>query len=204
MLNIIVLLCTILVLTKANAQEEDIDSSMWWVEDLEDSNSDPLITEFGMNMTGLVNQLVPFKQISDKTGPYSATLKFIRDRNALRLAIGMHILTDDDFGRTDGTVNFNLRLGFERRHLVNEKFTFYQTFDLMMMAGNFNSPINDFDSDEVAGGGIGLGLGIEYFIFQNLSLSTEGIGFLGVVGGTSSIFNATVIPPISIFLNYKF
>jgi hypothetical protein len=72
------------------------------------------------------------------------------------------------------------------------------------MAGNFNSPINDFSDNENAGGGLGFGLGLEYFIFENLSLSTEGIGFVGVVGGTSSIFNATVIPPIAIFLNYKF
>ena len=184
--------------------QEPVDSSKWIVE--EDGEMQPVTRELGMNMTGLLNQLVPFKQISNRTGPYSATLKFIRDRNAFRMGIGMHILTDDNFGggNRNEVINFNLRLGFERRHIVNEQFVFYQTFDLMMMAGNFNSPINDFSDNEKAGAGLGLGLGIEYLIFKNLSLSTEGIGFLGVVGGTSSIFNATVIPPIAIFLNYKF
>ncbi|WP_235299613.1 hypothetical protein [Portibacter marinus] len=178
---------------------------------IEVRTQEDLITEFGMNITALVNQLIPFKQVSNRTGPYSATLKFIRNQNAFRMGIGMHLLSNDfnanvpNFNAKGPDIfNFNLRLGFERRHLVNEKFTFYQTFDLMFMAGNFNSPINDFSDNEHAGAGIGLGLGIEYFIFKNLSLSTEGIGFLGVVGGTSSIFNATVIPPISIFLNYKF
>ncbi|GLR18767.1 hypothetical protein [Portibacter lacus] len=170
-----------------------------------DDDSSELITEFGMNMTGLVNQLVPFKQITNKTGPYAATMKFIKDKNAFRMGIGMHILSDDDFNNSGTDIlNVNIRLGFERRNEVNEKFIFYQTFDLMLMAGNFNSPINDFTDTENAGAGIGLGLGIEYLIFENLSLSTEGIGFVGVVGGTSSIFNATIIPPISIFLNYKF
>lgn len=167
--------------------------------------ADKITTEFGMNMTGLLNQLVPFKQVTNKTGPYSASLKFIRDRNAFRMGLGVHILTDDGFnGNNEDIINFNIRLGFERRHVVNTKFLFYQTFDLMLMAGNFNSPINDFSDNENAGGGLGFGLGLEYLIFENLSLSTEGIGFVGVVGGTSSIFNATVIPPIAIFLNYKF
>jgi hypothetical protein len=167
--------------------------------------ADEIVTEFGMNMTGLLNQLLPFKQITNKTGPYSASLKFIRDRNAFRMGLGIHILTDDNFGGvSEDIINFNIRLGFERRHIVNTKFMFYQTFDLMLMAGNFNSPINDFSDDENAGGGLGFGLGLEYLIYENLSLSTEGIGFVGVVGGTSSIFNATVIPPIAIFLNYKF
>ena len=161
-------------------------------------------TEFGMNMTGLINQIIPFKQTTNKTGPYAASLKFIKDRNAFRMGLGIHVLTQD-FGNSGSDIlNFNMRLGFERRHVVNSKFLFYQTFDLMLMAGNFNSPINDFTDNENAGGGLGLGLGIEYLIFKNLSVSTEGIGFIGLVGGTSSIFSATVIPPIAIFLNYKF
>jgi len=161
-------------------------------------------TEFGMNMTGLINQLIPFKQITNKTGPYSASLKFISDRNAFRMGIGIHVLTQDFSSTGSDILNFNMRLGFERRHEVNPKFMFYQTFDLMLMAGNFNSPINDFTDDENAGGGLGLGLGIEYLIYENLSISTEGIGFIGLVGGTSSLFSATVIPPIAVFLNYKF
>jgi hypothetical protein len=161
-----------------------------------------------MNMTGLINQLIPFKQISNKTGPYAASLKFIKNNNAFRLGLGMHVLSssfNQNGTNNDDIINFNLRLGFERRRVVNEKFNFYQTFDIMMMAGNFNSPINDFNDEQtLAGIGLGLGLGLEYLIFENLSLSTEGIGFVGIVGGTSSIFNATVIPPIAIFLNYKF
>lgn len=168
-----------------------------------------LITELGMNMTALVNQLVPFKDVTNRTGPYAATLKVINGKNAFRMAVGLHVVTSESGFLIQGTnneniINFNARIGFERRREINEKFMFYQTFDFMAMAGNFNSPINDFEDDENAGAGIGLGLGIEYFIFENLSLTTEGIGFLGVVGGTSSIFSATVIPPISIFLNYKF
>lgn len=162
------------------------------------------VLEFGMNMTGLINQLVPFKQITNKTGPYSATFKSIIGRNAFRMGIGMHLLNDVSLNSNAEIQNLNLRLGFERRHVVNERFMFYQTFDFMIMAGNFNSPINDLADDENAGIGLGFGLGIEYMIFENLSLSTEGIGFVGVVGGTASIFTATVIPPISIFLNYKF
>lgn len=161
--------------------------------------------EFGMNMTGLVNQLIPFKQVTNKTGPYSATFKRVNGRNAFRMGIGMHVITDDNFGgRNNDITNLNLRIGFERQHLVNNRFTFYQTFDFMVVAGDFNSPINDFSDNENAGVGIGLGLGVEYYIFDNFSISTEGVGFVGVVGGTSSIFTATVIPPISIFLNYKF
>ncbi len=177
-------------------------------ENRDTSNSNTvIIKEFGMNITGLINQIVPFKQISNKTGPYSATLKLIKNRSALRFGFGMHILTSEitpNGGLTDDILNFNLRFGYEWRRIVNEKFMFYQTFDFMLVAGNFNSPINDFVDNENAGVGIGLGLGIEYFIFENLSLSTEGIGFVGIVGGTSSLLNATVIPPISIFLNYKF
>jgi hypothetical protein len=161
--------------------------------------------EFGMNMTGLVNQLIPFKQLTNKTGPYSATFKRVNGRNAFRMGIGMHIITESNFGgRNNDITNFNLRIGFERQHLVNKRFTFYQTFDFMVVGGDFNSPINDFSDSDNAGVGIGLGLGVEYYIFDNFSLSTEGIGFVGVVGGTSSIFTATVIPPVSIFLNYKF
>ena len=191
-----ILIVTIIVLFSTKSNGQTLDSLRI---------TDEVTTEFGMNMTGLLNQLLPFKQITNKTGPYSASLKFIRDRNAFRMGLGIHILTDDNFGGvSEDIINFNIRLGFERRHVVNTKFMFYQTFDLMLMAGNFNSPINDFSDDENAGGGLGFGLGLEYLIYENLSLSTEGIGFVGVVGGTSSIFNATVIPPIAIFLNYKF
>lgn len=191
---ILILICSVNI----NAQQDTIEE-----------NSDTIITEFGMNMTGLINQLVPFKQVSNRTGPYSVSIKFIKNRNAFRMALGLHLISSTFNPTTPNTLtdiaNFNLRLGFERRRIVNEKFNFYQTFDFMMMAGNFNSPINDFEDNEtVAGVGLGLGLGIEYLIFENLSLSTEGIGFVGIIGGTSSIFNATVIPPIAIFLNYKF
>jgi len=160
--------------------------------------------EFGMNMTGLVNQLVPFKQITNRTGPYSATYKRIIGNRAFRAGIGMHFINEDFFSGDFEALNINLRLGMEIRRPVNEKFCFYQTFDFMGMIGNFNSPINDFDGTDQGGIGIGLGLGIEYFLFENLSLSTEGIGFAGLVGGSGSIVTITVIPPISIFLNYKF
>jgi hypothetical protein len=160
--------------------------------------------EFGMNMTGLVNQVVPFKQLSDRTGPYSVTYKRISGNRAFRAGLGMHFISEDFFSGDLDVFNFNLRMGMEIRRPVNEKINFYQTFDLMGMAGNFNSPINDFDGTDQVGVGIGLGLGIEYFIYDNLSLSTEGIGFAGIVGGSGTILTVTVIPPIAIFLNYKF
>lgn len=162
------------------------------------------VHEFGMNMTGLVNQLVPFKQVSNRTGPYSATYKRISGNRAFRAGIGMHFINEDFFSNDFEALNMNLRLGMEIRRPVNEKFCFYQTFDLMGMVGNFNSPINDFDGTDHGGVGIGLGLGIEYYLFENLSLTTEGIGFVGLVGGSGSIVTVTVIPPIAIFLNYKF
>lgn len=162
------------------------------------------VHEFGMNMTGLVNQLVPFKQATNRTGPYSVTYKRISGNRAFRAGFGMHLINEDFFSNEFSALNMNLRFGFEIRRRLNDKFCFYQTFDVMGMAGNFNSPINDFDGTDHAGIGTGLGLGIEYFIYDNLSLSTEGIGFVGFVGGSGSIFTVTVIPPIAIFLNYKF
>lgn len=179
------------------AQEQSDSLSIGW-------SNNKTIKEFGMNVTGLMNQLIPFKQVTNKTGPYDATLKFINGRDAIRFGLGAHIISDDDFTNEPGITNFNMRIGYERRHIVKEKITFYQTFDILFMGGNFNSPINDFTSNDNAGFGVGLGLGIEYYLLENLSISTEGIGFFGAVAGSGIGLGMTVLPPIFIFLNYKF
>lgn len=161
--------------------------------------------EWGMNMTGLLNQVTPFKQATNKTGPYAVSYKRIMGNKAFRAGFGMHILFADFFNSNqDDIANMNLRLGMEFRRPIKEKFVFYHTFDLMFMGGSFNSPINDFESEDQAGLGVGLGLGIQYNLYENLSISTESIGFLGLVAGSGSIVTVTVIPPVSIFLNYKF
>ena len=64
------------------------------VDTLEKENV-KIITEFGMNMTGLINQLVPFKQVTNRTGPYSASLKFIKNKSAFRLGLGMHVISSN-------------------------------------------------------------------------------------------------------------
>lgn len=161
--------------------------------------------EWGMNMTGLVNQVLPFKQATNRTGPYAVSYKRITGNRAFRAGFGMHVLFPDFFDSNQNEIaNMNLRLGMEIRRPIKQKFVFYHTFDLMFMAGNFNSPVNDFEDVDNAGIGLGLGLGFQYNIYENLSISTESIGFVGLVAGSGSIATVTVIPPVSLFLNYKF
>lgn len=109
-------------------------------------------------------------------------------------------VSDDDF---EDLSHLNVRMGFRKYRVMSEHWEYYRGFDVLLSAGGFNLP-GDLDNDSTAFG-FGFPLGIVYRFNEYLSLSTEGLLFIGVASddfrGTSSPIQ--IVPPISVMLTAR-
>jgi hypothetical protein len=167
----------------------------------------PKSVEYGLNMTALVVEFIPLlNRTTERTGPYVFSYKRFRGQNGFRMALGAHINPNESANISEPLNNINFRLGYERRKTISEHWRYSRGIDAMFFTGNLNSPmgnilaVNQF-GEASNGLGVGLTLGAEYLILPNLSVSTEGIFFIGGVANGAVL---TFVPPVCIFLNAKF
>ena len=152
--------------------------------------------EVSLNMMSLISRLAPFGNGIPLAGPTTLYLKKYNGRRAFRFGLSLQASPDAELSNTI------LRLGVEKRKPLNEHWAFTRATDFMCAFGNFDTP--GFGRDvEISTIGAGFGYGIEYIINKNISLSTEATVFLGLGGGTSSVLNFKIIPPIAIYVNVK-
>lgn len=157
------------------------------------------LTQFGMNVTPLLMQLLPLNRGTNRTGPIDLLFKRINNQTlwAFRLAAGVNIDVEDEINS-----HVNLRLGFEKRIDVGKNMYMQTGMDVVGFAGSFNTPAEQISDNTQVGIGIAPILGFEYNITQNISLSTETALFIGTA--TEAPFYVHVISPTSVFLNVRF
>lgn len=154
--------------------------------------------EVGLNLTNLIAQFIPFGNNAPSAGPFIVSFKsYGKKKTALRIGLGLN--TFNSFSTTD-RVSFNVRIGYEKRRIINSKLTYINGFDFVILAGDIGNPVNNPD-EEFGAVGLGIPLGIEYNIYPNLFLSIETLIFFGI---GSDIIDLSTIPPTGLFLNTRF
>lgn len=153
---------------------------------------------FGINMTPLVMRLVPFQTPSMKTGPYNFQFKKYgakgKDAFIFQFGLNVDVMNEDNS-------QFNIRMGWEQRKSLTEKWKLVYGTGIMAYVGGLNIPTgpqgnnNNFILTR-AGFGTGTSVGIEYYPIPQISIATESILFFGM--GTEVI---QIVPPIGITLN---
>lgn len=153
--------------------------------------------EFGLNVTGLIGQIVPFNRGGGAIGPYGMHFYALTKRHrGLRLSLG-GIANTDIF---NNDIRLNVLLGFERRKRVGQKFTYRRGVNAFINTGGFNTVFASDASDDTSAG-IAVARGIEYHPFKSVSVSTEAILYIGAGGFGPLIL---VLPPFAINVNVKF
>lgn len=157
--------------------------------------------EIGLNMTNFVSQFVPLGSSFPKGGPFSYTYKKYGNVSAFRFGLGMNL------GLSSGEEDLmlHMRLGYEKRYKIAEKWAYTRGMDFAVMLGQWNIPGIKTASTE---GSFGFGpvVGFEYYIFPNVYLSTESFIYfgLGFSDDSDGIFVFRILPPTALILNIKF
>ncbi|MBK7468500.1 MAG: hypothetical protein WAS56_12835 [Saprospiraceae bacterium] len=156
--------------------------------------------EIGVNMTTFVSQFVPFGSNFPKGGPFGYSFKKYGSKAAFRFGLGMSVAVEEN----EEDINLHIRLGYERRKKLNDRWAYTRGLDFALMAGNWNIPGISTGLFSTA---IGFGpvIGIEYYIFPNVYLSTESYIFFGY-GGDGEFDSGPVfriLPPTGLMLNVR-
>lgn len=153
----------------------------------------------GLNTTPLLVQLIPFNRSNPMVvGPYFiSTRSYSKKNKAFRFGFGWD-LQFSDFGDGLEQNHFNLRLGYDKRRDLSRRWSYTTGMDFVISGGDFNIP-GDKQADS---GFLGLGghWGVDYFINQNISLSTELMLLVGLETNNGDL-NLRFIPPVAINLN---
>jgi len=151
--------------------------------------------QVGFNMTELISSLIPFRDGITPSGPFGVTWRAGRER-FFNFQMGARVadVFEEDF-------NFlNIQVGFGKRQLINEKFSYFNTYNLILSGGGFNLPGERLGDDEGTIG-ISFGGGIEYQLYKSISLSVETLFVVGSGGDGPKI---QIIPPVGVNMHARF
>lgn len=160
----------------------------------------------GMNLTPLLNSLIPFQTPTTRVGPYNFVYRRYANNTAFRMGLGLRLVPAPGFNDPNRNLNhFNARIGFEKRRQLYKNLYYTGGLDAVGFVNSFNLPgtatqtPNPFFFFQDAGIGLGATMGLEYFLLPQLSISTEGMMFLGIRSETG--FGVEMVPPVSVFVN---
>lgn len=153
------------------------------------------VKEFGLNLSSFVTQFVPFGRSSTASGPYNVTMRFGKGNHLFHLQFGVDAVFQNGFSDTG---HVNIGIGYMNKHQINNKFSYYNFYDLMAFSGSFNEPGNSGnDLSDNGGLGVGIGFGIEYELHKNIRMGTETILYLGSP-------NIDFVAPVALYLIARF
>ncbi|MCO6489342.1 MAG: hypothetical protein J5I98_13035 [Phaeodactylibacter sp.] len=152
----------------------------------------------GLNASPLLVQLAPFNRSNPRVlGPYFTTYRVYSSRGrAFRLALGWDV--DASLDADEAQNHFNLRLGWERRRKIADRWSYSMGWDFAISGGDFNLP----GEKEADTGFLGFGptWGFEFFINRTVSLSTE-VSLWAGIDLNEGIPRLLVVPPVALLLN---
>lgn len=176
----------ILVLCFINIQAQEIDYTK-------------KTKEVGLNMSGLVSQLVPFASSGQGSGPFAVTWLSGRTNTFFRVSLGGTVGAEDTlFGNGDAG-HLALGVGFTKRKKVYKNWIYESSVMGMGYANGLNIPGSD--GSDTAGLGLGIGFAPGYEISDRVRINAEAILFLGL--GTNAV-HIIFVPPVAINLKYRF
>lgn len=168
----------------------------WGANSQENNKLSEQYSEYSINLTPMVLQVLPFQNSNLRSGPFGFVYKHFNKGKGLKLALGADISSS-----FEETSYLNLALGFERKRELSAKYAWYQSYDLIFSGGSLNLPTSPAEFSEEFFVGLGLGLGGEYRISEHIALGTESVLLFGIsdIDG----FNLKTIPPIFFYLRFR-
>lgn len=169
-------------------------------DEVEVTDDGLILRERSLNLTGLLNQFIPFGNPTTKIGPVMYAETKIRGQKIRRFGFGANVDPDDD-----SQTYFHLRFGGGKELTINEKWSYLRGLDVWAFIGNFNVP-GEASSNSFFGLDSGIGIapffGAKYHISERVNLGTETNLFLGLSSDDGIALRA--VPPISLFLSVRF
>ena len=149
--------------------------------------------EVGFNITQLMTLVIPFKGTNTATGPFAFTWRMGRRKTYFNLQLGVRLENED-------LDMFNLQIGRVRKRPLGGRFHYYTSQNIFLTNGVFGVPNEERPRFNDAAYGLSFGVGLQYYLSENISLATESALFIG--GGELSVFD--FIPPIGVFILGRF
>ncbi len=148
--------------------------------------------EVSLNVSPLLFRLIPFSLDQPGTGPFSFAYAWGRDEHAFRFGLGFDILSNNAFESYA-----LIRVGYEYNRPLIKNLIINSSYDFWIGGGGFNLPNKRNDADAIVG--FAMGLGIKYFITDQVFFSTESHFYIGTYDG----FILNVIPPVSVMFGFR-
>ena len=145
--------------------------------------------EISVKMTNLLSLFVPFNFSLPNPRLIALQTKFYGRKTAFRFAAG------GDLNENDDNSFLMFKLGFERRKLVWNLFTYTSGWEGILT-------ITGSNQESFPGIAVGNFHGLEYNFSPNISISMETELLFGLGLFESIIFK--ILPPTSLFVNYRF
>ena len=141
--------------------------------------------EIGLNLTNVLSSFLAVNNNALTEDPYSLSYKYVLGKSAIRSAISItfrNSLEDDiiiNGQRAIAENQFGLKLGYERRIAISEKFTCFLGMDILgeyfkeesKFVPNFGEQVSDVQHVVSVGGGPVLG--IMFHLNPRISFGTE-------------------------------
>lgn len=156
-----------------------------------------------VNTTLLIAQFVPFNASSvSKFNIYDYEYRRLKNGKGWRFSLGVNVNSELNSSEPN---NFYLRLGLIKKRQIAAHFHFFRSWDINLSEENFDGSNRSTDKLNYSGVAFSYAPGIEYSINSRMSISTEGILFLGFFPSDSRGANAVkFIPPVGLFFHAKF
>jgi len=155
--------------------------------------------EIGLNMSGLIGQLVPFSTSGNATGPFGVTWLSGRSDTYFRVSLGGTIGAEETFFGSGNPGHLALGVGFTRRKKVFNNWIYESSVMGMGYVNGLNFP--GVEGQDTAGLGLGIGFAPGYEFSDRVRINAEVLLFIGL--GTNAV-HIIFVPPVGINLKYRF
>jgi hypothetical protein len=148
----------------------------------EKAEKKPVSHEIGLNVTNLLTDLLGNNNRTEP-GAYLLSYKRVSGDNALRVGVTTNFALKKENTLSFNTQlinqNFQLRVGYEKRHSLSPRFLYYFGIDAVAgykqeQSNATTSSLNVLQTDLIATGGVGPVLGFQFAVFDKLIVGTEG------------------------------
>lgn len=157
--------------------------------------------EIMMNATPLIAQFVPFNASTiSKFNLFDFQMRRLKNGRGTRIGIGVNI--DGGFNPAEPPSMY-LRWGIVRRRQISSHFHFMRSWDANLIVEDFETVNASNRKLNFSGLGFSYSAGFEYSFNSRLTVSTEGMLFLGLVNADTGSPLIRFIPPVGLFFHVK-
>jgi hypothetical protein len=161
-------------------------------------------TEILLNMTPMLSQFVPFNASTlSKFNIFDFEIRRFKNGKGTNFGLGINV-TGDFLNPEPNSIY--IRYGFIKRTQISEKFHFFRSWDLNLVAEDSDGAGRPIGKIGFSGLAVTYSPGLQYDFNSRISISTEGTLFLGLASANEFSGDGPkirFIPPVGLFLHVK-